>query len=86
MSSDGEVNQPIIESEVVSTIEDGFAVARKIGYPVIVRPAYTLGGAGGDGRGSAELEAILKSGLSLSFGNQVLIEKASKGGKKLNLK
>lgn len=79
-----EVNQPIIESEVVSTIEDGFAVARKIGYPVIVRPAYTLGGAGGGmAEDPAELEAILKSGLSLSFGNQVLIEKSIKGWKEI---
>lgn len=79
-----EVNQPIIESEVVSTIEDGFKVARKIGYPVIVRPAYTLGGAGGGmAEDPAELETILKSGLSLSFGNQVLIEKSIKGWKEI---
>ena len=40
-------NQPIVESEIVTNIEDGVAFADKIGYPVIIRPAYTLGGTGG---------------------------------------
>ena len=51
-----EINQPVVESEIVTDIEDGLEFADKIGYPVIVRPAYTLGGTGG---GIAENEEEL---------------------------
>lgn len=79
-----EIGEPIIESCVVNSVEDGFKVARKIGYPVVVRPAYTLGGTGGGiAEDPAELEEILKSGLMMSVENQVLIEKSIKGWKEV---
>ncbi|KDR96141.1 carbamoyl-phosphate synthase large subunit [Peptoclostridium litorale DSM 5388] len=78
------INQPVIESEIVTSIEEGFEFAAKIGYPVVVRPAYTLGGSGG---GIAEdqesLEEILAQGLSLSRVGQVLLEKSIKGWKEI---
>ena len=77
-------NQPIIESEIVTTIDAGVEFAEKIGYPVIIRPAYTLGGTGG---GIAEtqdqLREILAQGLHLSRVGQVLIEKSIKGWKEI---
>ena len=78
------INQPVIESETVETVEDAVKFARKIGYPVVVRPAYTLGGTGG---GIAETEEelcdIASSGLHLSRVHQVLIEKCIKGWKEI---
>ena len=77
-------NQPIIESEIVTSMDAGIAFAEKIGYPVIIRPAYTLGGTGG---GIAEdidqLKEILAQGLHLSRVGQVLIEKSIKGWKEI---
>ena len=78
------INQPVIESEIVETVEDAVTYAKKIGYPVVVRPAYTLGGTGG---GIAETEEelcdICSSGLHLSRVHQVLIEKCIKGWKEI---
>ena len=78
------INQPVIESETVETVEAAVKFARKIGYPVVVRPAYTLGGTGG---GIAETEEelcdICSSGLHLSRVHQVLIEKCIKGWKEI---
>lgn len=79
-----EINQPVIESDTVKSIEDGINYAEKIGYPVVVRPAYTLGGTGGGiAENEDELISILKQGLSLSLVHQVLIEKSVKGWKEI---
>ena len=78
------INQPVIESKTVETVEDAVAFARKIGYPVVVRPAYTLGGTGGGiTETEEELREIAASGLHLSRVHQVLIEKCIKGWKEV---
>ncbi|MCM8709614.1 carbamoyl-phosphate synthase large subunit [Clostridium sp. SYSU_GA19001] len=78
------IGQPCIESEIITDMESGKAFSRKIGYPVIVRPAYTLGGTGGGiAENEEELEEILAQGLSLSAIGQVLIEKSVKGWKEI---
>ncbi|NLZ49724.1 MAG: carbamoyl-phosphate synthase large subunit [Clostridiales bacterium] len=79
-----EISQPCIESEIVMDIEAGRDFCRRIGYPVIVRPAYTLGGTGGGiANNDEELETILGQGLSLSPIGQVLLEKSVKGWKEI---
>ena len=71
-----DIGEPVIESITVHDIDSGLAFAEKIGYPVVVRPAYTLGGTGGGMAGnSQELRNILADGLRLSRAGQVLIEK-----------
>ncbi len=78
------INEPIIESKIVESLEEGFTVAREIGYPVVVRPAYTLGGTGGGfAHNPKELEEILLKGLNLSRVGQVLIEKSILGWKEV---
>ena len=77
-------NQPIAPSEIVTDVESGLAFADKIGYPVIVRPAYTLGGTGGGiAETPDELIEILSQGLHLSRVGQVLLEKSIKGWKEI---
>ena len=77
-------NQPIAPSEIVTDLESGLAFAERIGYPVIVRPAYTLGGTGGGiAETPEELETILLQGLHLSRVGQVLLEKSIKGWKEI---
>lgn len=79
-----EINQPVIESDIITNIEDGITFANKIGYPVVVRPAYTLGGTGGGiAEDEEQLKEILKQGLSLSPVGQVLLEKSIKGWKEI---
>ena len=79
-----QINQPCIESEIVNDIESGILWAAKAGYPVIVRPAYTLGGSGGGiAQNETELKTILESGLMLSSIHQVLLEKSVKGWKEI---
>ncbi|MGL4904103.1 MAG: carbamoyl-phosphate synthase large subunit, partial [Cetobacterium sp.] len=76
------IGEPVIESKIVESLEDGFKVAKEIGYPVVVRPAYTLGGTGGGIADTPqELEDILLKGLKLSRVGQVLIEKSILGWK-----
>ena len=78
------INEPVITSEIVTDMESGLAFANKIGYPVIVRPAYTLGGTGGGiAENQDELKGILASGLQLSTIGQVLLEKSVKGWKEV---
>ncbi|MGL5614630.1 MAG: carbamoyl-phosphate synthase large subunit [Sarcina sp.] len=78
------ISEPVIESEIITEFEAGLAFARKIGYPVIVRPAYTLGGTGGGiANTEEELQIILASGLQLSTIGQVLLEKSVKGWKEV---
>ena len=77
-------NQPIAPSEIVTDVESGIEFAEKIGYPVIVRPAYTLGGTGGGiAENPQELEEILSQGLHLSRVGQALLEKSIKGWKEI---
>ncbi|VVB98047.1 Pyruvate carboxylase subunit A [uncultured archaeon] len=74
------IGQPMLESKSVKTLEQGFAFAEKIGYPIILRPAYTLGGTGGGiAAGKAELEDLLEKGLRLSPTQEVLLEKSVAG-------
>lgn len=78
------IHQPVIESETVETVEDAVAFAKKIGYPAVVRPAYTLGGTGGGiAETEEELRDICAHGLQLSRVHQVLIEKCIKGWKEI---
>ena len=78
------INLPIPLSEIVTNIEDGIEFANKIGYPVILRPAYTLGGTGGGiAEDEAQLVTTLSQGLHLSRIGQVLIEKSIKGWKEI---
>ncbi|WP_297631641.1 carbamoyl-phosphate synthase large subunit [uncultured Clostridium sp.] len=78
------INEPVIQSEIITDLEAGVAFANKIGYPVIVRPAYTLGGTGGGIADDEEqLKEILESGLQLSTIGQVLLEKSVKGWKEI---
>ena len=79
-----EINQPVVVSDIVTTLEDGLEFANKIGYPVVVRPAYTLGGTGGGiAETVEELTEILTQGLQLSPVSQVLLEKSIKGWKEI---
>ncbi len=78
------INQPVIKSEIITDLEAGIEFAKEIGYPVIVRPAYTLGGTGGGiASNEPELREILSSGLQLSTIGQVLLEKSVKGWKEI---
>lgn len=78
------IGQPCIESVIITDMEAGKKYCRKIGYPVIVRPAYTLGGTGGGiAENEEQLEAILEKGLQLSAIGQVLIEQSVKGWKEI---
>lgn len=75
-----EIGQPLISSEIAHTVEDGIKLAEKIGYPVVVRPAFTLGGTGGGFANNVdELKEVLSLGLSLSPVTECLIEKSIKG-------
>ncbi|MCI6561431.1 MAG: carbamoyl-phosphate synthase large subunit [Oscillospiraceae bacterium] len=78
------IGEPCIPSKVVETIEDAVDFAQSIGYPVIVRPAFTLGGTGGGiADNEDELRDIAKNGLRLSPITQVLIEKCISGWKEI---
>ncbi|WP_368503759.1 carbamoyl phosphate synthase large subunit [Alkalihalophilus sp. As8PL] len=79
-----ELNEPVPESDIVNTVEGAITFAEKVGYPIIVRPAYTLGGAGGGiASDEPELLRIIKGGLALSPINQCLIEKSIAGFKEI---
>lgn len=79
-----ELGEPVPESEIVTTVEEAIAFAEKVGYPIIVRPAYTLGGAGGGiAQNEEELRYIIKGGLELSPITQCLIEKSIAGFKEI---
>ena len=79
-----EIGQPVIASDIAETVETALAVAERIGYPVIVRPAFTLGGAGGGAAADEEeLRIIAQTGLDASPITQVLIEKAIFGWKEI---
>ena len=78
------LGEPVLPSDIANSIEEGAAVAEKIGYPVVLRPAFTLGGTGGGfADDEAELRELMKNALSLSPTSQVLIEKSIKGFKEI---
>ena len=78
------IGEPVAASLVVENVEDGVAFAAKIGYPVVLRPAYTLGGSGGGiAHNVVELEEILANGLRLSRVGQVLVERCIAGWKEI---
>ena len=79
-----ELDQPIPESEIVSTVEAAVDFAKKIGFPIIVRPAFTLGGTGGGMcNNEEELRQIAENGLKLSPVTQCLIERSIAGFKEI---
>ncbi len=76
----GKINQPIPKSEIAQSIEEAISAAQKIGYPVMIRPAYCLGGAGsGIAFSGEELKRIVWKGLNLSLIHQVLVEECVLG-------
>ena len=78
------IGEPCAASLVVETVEDGVAFTNTIGYPVVLRPAYTLGGSGGGiAHNQVELEEILENGLRLSRVGQVLVERCIAGWKEI---
>ena len=78
------IGEPCAASLVVESVEDGVAFTRSIGYPVVLRPAYTLGGSGGGiAHNQMELENILENGLRLSRVGQVLVERCIAGWKEI---
>lgn len=78
------IGEPVAASLVVENVEDGLAFANKIGYPVVLRPAYTLGGSGGGiAHDSHQLVEILENGLRLSRVGQVLVERCIAGWKEI---
>ena len=78
------IGEPCAPSLVVENVEDGIAFTKKIGYPVVLRPAYTLGGSGGGiAHNQTELVEILENGLRLSRVGQVLVERCIAGWKEV---
>ena len=78
------IGEPIAASLVVRNVEDGIAFSNKIGYPVVLRPAYTLGGSGGGiANNEEELVEILENGLRLSRVGEVLVERCIAGWKEI---
>lgn len=79
-----EIGEPVLQSVIAESLEDGLAAAEEIGYPVVLRPAFTLGGTGGGFADNAEECAeILRGALELSPVHQVLVEKSIKGYKEI---
>ena len=78
------IGEPVAASLVVENVEDGLAFANEIGYPVVLRPAYTLGGSGGGiAHDPHQLVEILENGLRLSRVGQVLVERCIAGWKEI---
>lgn len=79
-----EIGEPVLESAIVHSVEEGLGFVAENGFPVILRPAYTLGGEGGGfANDHEELQAMLTKALQLSPIHQVLIEKSIKGWKEI---
>jgi carbamoyl-phosphate synthase large subunit len=79
-----EIGEPIPESAIIQSLEEGYKFVGKIGYPVIIRPAYTLGGDGGGfAYNDEEFEIGIKKGLAASPIHQVLVERSIKGWKEV---
>ena len=78
------IGEPVVPSQITYSIEEAVAAAEEIGYPVILRPAFTLGGTGGGfAYDEQELRELMKNALSLSPVHQVLVEKSIKGYKEI---
>lgn len=78
------IGEPCAASKVVENVKDGVAFSKSIGYPVVLRPAYTLGGSGGGiAHNQVELEEILENGIRLSRVGQVLVERCISGWKEI---
>ena len=78
------LGEPVLPSDVANSVEEGLKVAEKIGYPVVLRPAFTLGGTGGGfADNEEEFLPLMKHALALSPVHQVLIEKSIKGYKEI---
>ena len=79
-----ELGEPVLPSDIANSIEEGLKVVEKIGYPVVLRPAFTLGGTGGGfAENEEEFLPLMKNALALSPVHQVLIEKSIKGYKEI---
>jgi len=79
-----QIGQPVVDSDIAVTEDEALAVAERIGYPVIVRPAFTLGGGGGGtAHGPDELRLIAHTGLEASPITQILIERSIAGWKEI---
>ena len=78
------LGEPVLESIIANSVEEGIEAAKKIGYPVVLRPAFTLGGTGGGfADNEQELIELIKHALKLSPVSQVLVEKSIKGFKEI---
>ena len=79
-----DLGEPVVPSQITTTVEEGLAAAAAIGYPVILRPAFTLGGTGGGFAGNdTEMQERMKHALALSPVHQVLVEKSIRGYKEI---
>ena len=79
-----ELGEPVLPSQIANSMDEGLRAAEEIGYPVVLRPAFTLGGTGGGfADNEAECREILKSALALSPVGQVLVEKSIRGFKEI---
>ena len=78
------LGEPVIPSEIACSMEEGLAAAERIGYPVVLRPAFTLGGTGGGfADNEEEFRETMRNALALSPVHQVLVEKSVKGYKEI---
>lgn len=79
-----ELSEPVPQSEIIHTVSEAYTFVEEVGFPVIVRPAYTLGGTGGGIRhNEEELNEIVSSGLKYSPVTQCLLEKSIAGFKEV---
>ncbi len=79
-----EIDEPVLQSVIAESLEEGLAAAKEIGYPVVLRPAFTLGGTGGGfADNEEECKELLRGALDLSPVHQVLVEKSIKGYKEI---
>ncbi|MDO5399937.1 MAG: carbamoyl-phosphate synthase large subunit [Eubacteriales bacterium] len=78
------LGEPVLPSQIANSLEEGIGAARAIGYPVVLRPAFTLGGTGGGfADDEAQLRALMSNALTLSPVHQVLVEKSIRGYKEI---
>lgn len=78
-----QLGEPVLPSGIAISVKEGLTVAREIGFPVVLRPAFTLGGTGGFAENEQEFLPLVKNAIALSPAGQVLIEKSIKGYKEI---